>query len=78
MSYNLYFLPSNRKPELIKKFNTYLERNFIKAIYEDAEKRNSKFEIYYVRSWGNVEDKRGKTYDIGSHTEFYKVYKEES
>lgn len=45
---------------------------------EDAMRRIKKFcldrdfTIYYTRCWGEL-DKDGITYDVGSHTEFFKL-----
>ena len=74
MSYNLYFLPENRDPELIFSFDEYKENNIITKIKEDIYKRNQQFIIYYIRYWGDI-NIDGITFDVGSHTEFYKVKK---
>lgn len=76
MNYNLYFLPANRSPELIKTWNSLSEEDIFIAINADIKKRNSKFKIYYIRHWGDI-NFEGITYDIGSHTEFYKIKREE-
>ena len=68
----------------------YLESNFkeddVKNIIEEVFGKDIKirksaragiqnFKIPYVRWWGDVET-TGITYDVGSHTEFYHLYKE--
>ena len=40
----------------------------------DLHARNPNYQVYYTRSWGNGED--GYTYDVGSHTEFYRLFRE--
>lgn len=45
-----------------------------KHMMDDLHIRNPNYKVYYIRSWGNDED--GYTYDVGSWSEFYKLYKE--
>lgn len=77
MNYNLYFLPANRGPEFIKTFHTFSENEIFATIHADIKNRNPKFKSYYTRSWGDL-NSDGIMYDVGSHTEFYKIKKEES
>lgn len=41
----------------------------LKNIQDFCKKRN--FKIYYIRSWT---DNNKKTFDVGSHTEFFHLY----
>lgn len=77
MVYNLYFLPANRDPELIHTWTYFSEKDLFTAIHADIKRRNPKFKSYYIRSWGDI-NSEGIMYDVGSHTEFYKIKKEES
>lgn len=45
-----------------------------KYMMDDLHARNPSFKVYYVRSWGD--DEEGYTYDVSSHTEFYKLSRE--
>lgn len=38
MNYDLYFLPVNREPELIKQFYTFSENEMFAAIYTNIKK----------------------------------------
>lgn len=60
----LYFQNSYGKHRLIGTPETP-EESF-KIFSDFCKERN--FKIYYIRTWGNPER---KTYDVGSHTEFF-------
>ena len=77
--YNLVFTDYNGDGQLVAKLNNPDEA--FKVITKDVKIRKSvlagiqNFKIPYVRWWGDVET-TGITYDVGSHTEFYHLYKE--
>ena len=45
------------------------EQEIIKMIYQFLKDHN--FKSYYIRSWINPENSTEKTYDVGSHSEFF-------
>ena len=47
------------------------EQEAFVAMKEFVKKLNPNYEIHYIRSWG----KNPITYDVGSHTEFFLLYK---
>lgn len=57
--------------EKLVKYNV-AEDELFKCIKDYVHNLNPKFEIHYIRSWG--EDPI--TYDVGSHTEFFLLYKD--
>ena len=69
---NLYFIRSNGEKRLVRE-NIDPEKA-IGYINEYTHSLNPNYKIYYIRSWG-VDG--GIKYDIGSHTEFFWVGKEE-
>lgn len=77
--YNLVFTDYNGDGWLVAKLNS--PDDAFKAITKDVKARKfvlagiQNFKIPYVRWWGDVET-TGITYDVGSHTEFYHLYKE--
>ena len=50
------------------------KENVGQKILDHIHSLNPNYKTYYIRSWGD--DKQGYTYDVGSHTEFYHLYKE--
>jgi hypothetical protein len=70
---NLYFIRSNGEKRLVREnINPDIA---IAYINEYVAQLNPNYEIYYIRSWGDL-DKNGITYDVGSHTEFFKLVDE--
>lgn len=67
----LYFQHSNGSFSLVAECK---KDEVGKYMMDDLNARNPTFKVYYVRSWGNEEE--GYTYDVGSHTEFYKLSRE--
>lgn len=68
---NLYFKRSTGEMVLVEKNVD----NPIPKIKEYIKKLNPKYEIHYIRSWTRED---GVTmYDVGSHTEFFHLKKEE-
>ena len=61
----LYFENSYKERRIIAEPET--EQEAMHEINKFCEDRN--FKIYYVRTWVNKEG--FKTYDVGSHTEFF-------
>ena len=77
--YNLVFTDCNGDGWHVAKLNNPDEA--FKAITKDVKARksrpggNANFKIPYIRCWGDIET-TGLTYDVGSHTEFYHLFKE--
>lgn len=67
----LYFEHSNGSLSFISEC---AEDDVWQYITQCVKQLNPNYQIYYVRSWGDKE--HGYTYDIGSHTEFFHLYKE--
>ena len=72
----LVFENSHGKEKVITEVEN--EEEAINEIYKFVDECNAKrthgknFEIYYIRSW---EYNGKKTYDVGSHTEFFHLIK---
>lgn len=69
---NLYFLRSNGERVLVEEGVT--PETAICKIKNHVFNLNPNYKIYYVRCW---ETEEGTEYDVGSHTEFYLLSKEE-
>lgn len=70
---NLYFIRSNGEERLVREnINPDMAIGYIN---EYVAQLNPNYKIYYIRSWGDL-DKNGITYDVGSHTEFFKLVDE--
>ena len=70
--YSLYFERSTGEKLLVK---SQLEApdDVFPLIKDFVHSKNPNFNIYYIRSWGADPI----IYDVGSHTEFFYLYKEE-
>lgn len=64
---NLYFQHSDGSLTLVRANCPH--DDVYDEIYAYVKQLNPKFEIHYIRTWGN--DIAGYTYDVGSHTEFF-------
>lgn len=69
---NLYFERSTGEFVLVEKD---IVDNPIPKIKEYVKKLNPKYEFYYIRTWNNGD--KDIVYDVGSHTEFFHLKKEE-
>ena len=68
----LYFKNSKGNKRLINS-NIVDVDNAMEEIKKYVNKLNPKFQIHYVRIWGN----NPITFDVGSHTEFFLLYEKE-
>lgn len=66
----LYFENSRGQRRIIAEPET--EEEAMKEIYKFCEDRN--FHIYYVRTWQTPDG--AKTYDVGSHVEFFYLFED--
>lgn len=67
--YSLYFERSTGEEILVR---NHLEREEVfSEISQFINRRNPNFKIYYFRTWGD----NPIIYDVGSHTEFFKLYR---
>ena len=67
----LFFQNRFHKEILVKEVSS--EQEAMIELRNYVRKLNPNFEIHYIRSWGE----NPITYDVGSHTEFFKLYKED-
>ena len=72
---NLYFLSSTGEKRLVS--TEVNADNVYKIIKDYIYEINPNYEIYYIRSWGDI-NKDGITYDVGSHSEFFLLINEEN
>ena len=70
MKYILTFEDSHNKSHYVGEVDNLGDE--YQLIHEEIKKRNPNFKVYYIRTWGNPE-KEGMMYDVGSHTEFFKL-----
>ena len=71
--YNLYFEDRFGESRLVKRDIGTNDEDIYNAIKAYVTELNPKYRIYYTRSWckDNV-----RWYDVGSHTEFFKLVEE--
>lgn len=67
--YSLYFERSNGEEVLVKE-DIAQEKDVFPLIKNFVKTLNPNYKIYCIRSWGE----NPITYDVGSHTEFFKLY----
>ena len=71
--YNLYFEDRFGKSRLVKRDIGTNDEDIYNAIKAYVAELNPKYRIYYTRSWC----KDGvRWYDVGSHSEFFKLVEE--
>lgn len=68
----LYFEHSDGSFTLIGKCES--QNEIYQKINEYVRVLNPNYKIYYIREWGDL-DNGGINYDVGSHTEFFHVYR---
>ena len=67
--YSLYFERSTGEEILV---HNHLEKKEVfSEISQFINRTNPNFKIYYFRNWGD----NPIIYDVGSHTEFFKLYR---
>lgn len=69
--YSLYFERFTGEKLLVKS-QIELPDEAYQIIRDFIQSKNPNFHIYYIRSWGE----NPIIYDVGSHTEFFYLYKE--
>lgn len=69
--YSLYFERSTGE-KLPVKCQMETDNDVFHLIKDFVHSKNPNFKIHYIRSWGN----NPVIYDVGSHTEFFYLYKE--
>lgn len=69
--FSLYFKRSTGE-EVPVKLQLETDAEVLSLIKDFIYSKNPDFKIYYIRVWGN----NPVIYDVGSHTEFFHLYKD--
>lgn len=70
--FSLYFIRSTGEKVLVKS-QLETDKEVFSHIKDFIHSKKPNFQIYYIRSWGD----NPTVYDVGSHTEFFYLYRDE-